>query len=141
MLSTQCLCTQLRRASRGVSKLYDDALSAIGINVAQYSLLKHLQRLEQPSISNLALALGLDRSTLGRNLRVLEARDLVVMQEGADQRNRIVLLSAHGEQVIEAAFAAWQGVQQLLVERMGAEQVDELSHLLAKLQAFDSGPD
>lgn len=137
MLSTECLCTQLRRASRGVSKLYDDALSAVGINVAQYSLLKHLQRLQQPSISELADALGLDRSTLGRNLRVLETKGLVVMQEGADQRNRIVLLSAQGEQAIIQAFAAWQGVQQLIVQRIGAEQVETLANLLTELQAFD----
>ncbi|WP_339487114.1 MarR family winged helix-turn-helix transcriptional regulator [Pseudomonas sp. EL_65y_Pfl2_R95] len=137
MLSTECLCTQLRRASRGVSKLYDDALSAVGINVAQYSLLKHLQRLQQPSISELADALGLDRSTLGRNLRVLETKGLVVMQEGADQRNRIVLLSAQGEQAIIQAFVAWQGVQQLIVQRIGAEQVETLANLLTELQAFD----
>lgn len=141
MLSTECLCTQLRRASRGVSKLYDDALSAVGINVAQYALLKHLQRLQQPSISDLAEALGLDRSTLGRNLRVLEAKGLVVMQEGVDQRSRIVWLSVQGEQVIIEAFAAWQCVQALLAERVGADRVETLTHLLSELQAFDSEPD
>ncbi|MFI8481263.1 MarR family winged helix-turn-helix transcriptional regulator [Pseudomonas sp. NPDC078700] len=141
MLSTECLCTQLRRASRGVSKLYDDALSAVGINVAQYALLKHLQRLQQPSISDLAQALGLDRSTLGRNLRVLEAKGLVVMQEGVDQRSRIVWLSVQGEQVIIEAFAAWQCVQALLAERVGADRVETLTHLLSELQAFDSEPD
>ena len=57
------------RAARGVSRHYDGALDGFGINVAQYSLLCNLQRLDQPSISSLADAMGLDRSTLGRNLR------------------------------------------------------------------------
>ena len=44
MLPTQCLCTKLRRATRNVTRLYDDALEGVGVNVAQYSLLKNLTR-------------------------------------------------------------------------------------------------
>ena len=84
MLPTQCLCTNLRRAARGVSRHYDGALDGFGINVAQYSLLCNLKRLDQPSISTLAEAMGLDRSTLGRNVRVLEGAGLLKMTEGAD---------------------------------------------------------
>ncbi len=91
MLASQCLCTNLRRAARGVSRHYDGALDGFGINVAQYSLLCNLQRLDQPSISSLADAMGLDRSTLGRNLRVLEGEGLVRLVEGDDLRNRLVL--------------------------------------------------
>ena len=86
MLTSECICTHLRRAARGVSRHYDEALEGFGINVAQFSLLRHLRRLDQPSISTLAEAMGLDRSTLGRNLRVLEAEGLVALAEGQDQR-------------------------------------------------------
>uniref|UniRef100_A0A1I7ZIA3 MarR family transcriptional regulator n=1 Tax=Steinernema glaseri TaxID=37863 RepID=A0A1I7ZIA3_9BILA len=51
------------------------------------------KRLDQPSISVLAESMGLDRSTLGRNVRVLEADGLVALAEGVDLRNRIVLLT------------------------------------------------
>lgn len=88
MLPTSCLCTQLRRASRGVTRRYDDALAAVGLGAAQFSLLRHVQRLGQPSISLLADAMGLDRSTLGRNLRVLEEQGLVQLGEGRDLRAR-----------------------------------------------------
>lgn len=73
MLTSECICTHLRRAARGVSRHYDEALAGFGVNVAQFSLLRHLQRLDRPSITTLAEAMGLERSTLGRNLRVLEA--------------------------------------------------------------------
>ena len=101
MLASQCLCTNLRRAARGVSRHYDGALDGFGINVAQYSLLCNLQRLDQPSISSLADAMGLDRSTLGRNLRVLEGEGLVRLVEGDDLRNRLVLLTAAGEERLQ----------------------------------------
>ena len=133
MLPTQCLCTNLRRAARGVSRHYDGALDGFGINVAQYSLLSNLKRLDQPSISTLAEAMGLDRSTLGRNVRVLEAEGLVALADGDDQRNRVVLLTEAGTQLLRAAHPAWEQAQIELVERLGAGQRDELVRLLDQL--------
>ncbi|MFB4370497.1 MULTISPECIES: MarR family winged helix-turn-helix transcriptional regulator [unclassified Pseudomonas] len=133
MLPTECLCTRLRRASRGVSKLYDDALSGVGLSVAQYSLLRHLQRLYQPSITDLADAVGLERSTLGRNLRLLEGRGLVALADGADQRNRLVSLTIRGEKLLAEALDAWQGVQLELKQRLQPHHLQALDELLASL--------
>lgn len=133
MLPSQCLCTNLRRAARGVSRFYDGALDGFGINVAQYSLLSNLQRLDQPSISSLAEAMGLDRSTLGRNLRVLEGEGLVRLSEGEDQRNRIVQLTEEGQQRLLAALLAWEAAQQRLIDRLGAEKRETLLALLNEL--------
>lgn len=137
MITTRCLCTRLRRASRNLTRIYDDALEHVGINVAQYSLLKNLQRLDQPSITDLAEALGLDRSTLGRNLRVLEGRGLVRMGEGEDQRNRLVALTASGKACVEQALQAWESVQERMVEHMGNERRDALMSLLGELETLD----
>ncbi|AZC32734.1 MarR family transcriptional regulator [Pseudomonas chlororaphis] len=133
MLPSQCLCTNLRRAARGVSRFYDGALDGFGINVAQYSLLSNLQRLDQPSISSLAEAMGLDRSTLGRNLRVLEGEGLVRLSEGEDQRNRIVQLTKEGQQRLLAALPAWEAAQQRLIDRLGVEKRETLLALLNEL--------
>lgn len=133
MIASQCLCINLRRAARGVSRYYDGALDGFGINVAQYSLLCNLQRLEQPSISTLAEAMGLDRSTLGRNLRVLEGEGLVRMDEGEDQRNRIVQLTQAGHERLAAALPAWEAAQQRLVDKLGAEKRATLLALLDEL--------
>lgn len=133
MLPTECLCTRLRRASRGVSRLYDDALSGVGLNAAQYSLLRHLQRLDQPSITDLSEAMGLERSTLGRNLRVLEGRSLVTLQGGTDQRHRLVGLTEAGERLLGDALDAWQGVQVQLKQRVQAHHLQALDELLATL--------
>jgi DNA-binding MarR family transcriptional regulator len=120
-----------------VSKLYDDALIAVGLNVAQYSLLKNLQRLEQPSISSLAEAVGLERSTLGRNLRVLEGKGLVLLAGGEDQRNRLVSLTAQGRNCLDQALQAWQQVQEQLARRIGPQQKAALMALLDDLDTLD----
>ncbi len=133
MLTSQCLCTHLRRAARGVSRRYDEALEGFGINVAQFSLLRHLQRLDRPSISSLAEAMGLDRSTLGRNLRVLEADGLVALAEGDDLRNRLVLLTEQGKARLAAAEPAWEQAQLKMLAALGEAQRDELVRLLKQL--------
>ncbi|BAP41075.1 MarR family winged helix-turn-helix transcriptional regulator [Pseudomonas sp. 21LCFQ02] len=133
MLTTECICTHLRRAARGVSRHYDEALDGFGINVAQFSLLRHLQRLDQPSISSLAEAMGLERSTLGRNLRVLEAEGLVALDEGRDQRNRLVRLTAEGNKRLHAAGPAWEQAQQQLIDRLGEDRRNELLRVLQSL--------
>ncbi|MHA6193582.1 MarR family winged helix-turn-helix transcriptional regulator [Pseudomonas wadenswilerensis] len=133
MLTSTCICTHLRRAARGVSRHYDEALAGFGINVAQFSLLRHLQRLDKPSISILADAMGLDRSTLGRNLKVLEAEGLVALAEGDDLRNRVVLLTEEGVQRVRSAEPAWEKAQERLVDNLGEEQRDELVRLLKQL--------
>ena len=107
------------------------------MNVAQFSLMSNLKRLDQPSISSLAEAMGLDRSTLGRNLRVLEGAGLVKMSEGEDHRNRLVCLTEEGERRFNAAWPAWEAAQQRLVARLGEDRREQLLQLLDELAGVD----
>ena len=66
-----CTCFKLRRLTRRVTAVYDRALAAAGIRVTQYSVLGHVRRLKGASISELADALDMDRTTLTRNLKPL----------------------------------------------------------------------
>ena len=77
--------------------------------------------------------MGLDRSTLGRNLRVLEGEGLVTLVEGEDMRNRIVLLTETGRERLAAALPAWEAAQQRLIDRLGAEKREILLKLLDEL--------
>ncbi|MBD9481872.1 MarR family transcriptional regulator [Pseudomonas sp. PDM14] len=137
MIKSQCLCTRLRRATRGVTRIYDDALRDVGLNVAQFSLLRNLQRLDQPSISVLAEAMGLDRSTMGRNLKLLQADGLIALSGGEDQRSRVVQLSALGEARLAEAIAPWKEAQRQLSLYLGAEKREALLLLLDDLEHID----
>ncbi|MFP3519753.1 MarR family winged helix-turn-helix transcriptional regulator, partial [Pseudomonas sp. SIMBA_077] len=82
---------------------------------------------------SLADAMGLDRSTLGRNLRVLEGEGLVQLVEGDDLRNRLVVLTATGQERLTAALPAWEAAQQKLIDKLGAEKREMLLALLDEL--------
>src|SRR5579871_6541159 len=59
-----CSCTALRKASRRVSQLYDEALAPCGLRTTQRAILNHIRRAGTPSIGALAEALVMDRGAL-----------------------------------------------------------------------------
>ncbi len=133
MIETNCLCTNVRRAALGVTAAYDQALARVGLKVTQFSLLRTVARIEAPTISTLAEATGHDRSTLGRNLRVLMKMGLVSLGPGEDERTRLVTLTAEGRARIEAALPHWQEAQGTMEARLGRDQWEMLHAILSDL--------
>lgn len=112
MLDTQCLCTLARRSARSLTEIYDQALEPSGLKVTQYSLLRAIERLDTPSLTQLSDATGLDRSTLGRNLRLLENSGYVKIDQGTDGRTRVVQLTANSKKALRIAKPLWEHIQQ-----------------------------
>lgn len=133
MLPTPCNCTQLRRAARKATRLYDQALAPVGLKVTQFSLLRTVDRLEQPSISNLASATGLERSTLGRNLRPLEKLGLIALSGGEDLRMRRVELTDRGRSKLDQGADCWAKAQARFEAALGTEGRNQLKQLLDTL--------
>ncbi len=106
-----CYCTNVRRAALALTAIYDEALARHGIKVTQFSLLRAVRRRAPVNLTVLAEATGLDRSTLGRNLRRMERDGLVRLSPGDDQRDRVVTLSARGRRCVESASRTWERVQ------------------------------
>ncbi|MEE8273100.1 MAG: MarR family transcriptional regulator, partial [Alphaproteobacteria bacterium] len=67
-----CTCFNLRKAARAVTQLYDAALGPSGLRATQFSLIAALGVRGAPTISQLAKAMVMDRTTLTRNLKPLE---------------------------------------------------------------------
>lgn len=125
-----CISARLRHATRKANAVYDAALHKHGINVAQFSLLRAIQRLDRPTLTDLATATQLDASTLGRNVRVLEKGRLVHFKPGKDKRTRVLSLTDDGSRVTHAAGVDWDDVQARLKSRLGNEGYDTLFRLL-----------
>jgi DNA-binding MarR family transcriptional regulator len=122
MLDTICVCAKLRRSARIVSVLYDEALAPSGLSVAQFSLLRMLQRAGPCSLTALAAATGHDRTTLNRTLRPLEAAGLVDSSPcGEDQRARIVQVTEKARAAMRAAQPHWEAAQARIRAALGAD--------------------
>ena len=130
-----CFSTRLRKAARAANRRYDIALSDLGVGVAQYALLRALQRLGGPTINTLATDTRLDPSTLGRNLRVLERGGLIAFSPGEDRRTRVITVTPRGQDLLGRAFDRWRSVQSDLEARLGPGGREALFALLDTLEA------
>ncbi len=116
---------------RRVTALYDDALAPLGINVAQFSLLGNVDRHEPVSLTSLGVILDLDRSTIGRNVKLLVARGLLIRGTGAqDSREATVRLSDAGRETLREARPVWTGAQRRIEAALGDEGTRSLHRLL-----------
>ena len=116
-----------------MSALYDAALAPTGVNVAQFSLLRNIARRAPVSLTELGHATALDRSTIGRNIRVLARMDLVRTILGADQRESAIVLAPAGKRILEKAAPLWKQAQGRIEEALGEDGASALQRLLTEL--------
>ena len=128
-----CVCATLRRTTRAIARVYDAALAPFGLRTTEYSLLSRLELHGPSALTPFAARLGMDRSTLTRELRPLQASGLVEVARGEDRRQRVARLTPAGEQALAAARPAWLATQAEVAERFGGERT---SALLDELRAL-----
>ncbi|MBO1039846.1 MarR family winged helix-turn-helix transcriptional regulator [Brucella pituitosa] len=133
-MSNPCFCILLRQAARKSSSVYDKALAPLGINVAQFSLLRKIARAQSISLTELARLADLDRSTMGRNAKVLQRMDLIEQTPGEDHRETHIALTAIGRDLVERGAPLWDEAQEEIEAKLGSEGVEQL---LTLLRAFD----
>ena len=121
-----CACANLRKASRAVTQLYDESLQPTGLRATQYTLLVTLSLTGSISITDLAQKMVMDRTTLTRNLTLLENQGLVSIAKGDDQRTRLVTLTKEGREAVTKALPLWEEAQTRIVSGFGRERWNTL---------------
>jgi DNA-binding MarR family transcriptional regulator len=138
--ASPCTCSRLRRATRAVTQLYDDALAPVGLRVTQLSLLRTLQRLGTLTIGELAARNLLDRTALSRNLDPLAQKRLVAIRPGRDARTREVTLTRQGTAAIAAAAPHWERAQRDVARHVGRDRLDVMYDVLRDIEALHPAP-
>jgi DNA-binding MarR family transcriptional regulator len=135
-----CVGANLRKASRLISRIYDDHLRPSGLKATQFGLLVTVQGFGRMTVSRLADRAVMDRTTVARNLKVLEKKKLVVVARGMDQRQRVVMVTEEGRQALISALPFWEKAQCHIDDVLGADKseflVKELSTAVYMLRKF-----
>ena len=142
-----CTCLRMRRATRRVTQVYDRALEPAGLTVNQFGLLGYLFGASRAparalSIGSIAEWLGMDPTTLNRNLKPLLAKGMVKnATDPADGRVRIVRITDKGLRALREALPRWRSAQADVEKVIGARSIAELNALLdlsaSKLRASE----
>jgi DNA-binding MarR family transcriptional regulator len=132
-MKTACYCAAVRTAARKTTALYDSILEPAGVTLAQFSLLRRIQRAGTVSLTRLGRLAELDRSTVGRNVRALEELGLVRLGLAKDQREAAVELTAAGEEALQRAAPLWEEAQRRVEASLGVAEAAELRTLALSL--------
>ena len=125
-----CTVLRLRKAARRTTRLYDRHLASSGLGIAQFGLLQTLRTLDGCTVTDLAAALDMDRTTMTRNLTPLIKQGLVELGNGADKRSRAVAITPAGRTRLSEAVGRWRAAQSAVRQALGGSEVDALHALL-----------
>jgi DNA-binding MarR family transcriptional regulator len=117
-----CVCFNLRWVTRAVTQFFDAELRRHGLRPTQTPILAALTAKSAWSMEELSDWLGVERTTLVRNLRPLERNGLLEIT-GAGRGGRVsVSISAKGRKELEKATPAWRAAQQAVIKTLGRER-------------------
>jgi DNA-binding MarR family transcriptional regulator len=125
-----CTNLKLRQLDRVVTRHYDAYIAAAGLKNTQYALLSHVVLLGPIRPSDLAQRMGLDASTVTRNLQPLVAQGWLRQGPGEDARSRLVEATQAGRTKRVDAQRTWKQAQLALNERLGVKRVAALHALV-----------
>ncbi len=123
-----CLCFAVRRAARAVTQHYERRPA--GLRATQFSVLVRLAQTGPMPINRLASQMGLERTTLSRNLRPLVAKRWIAVSEEADRRVHSVAITAQGRAIAREALPAWRKAQASAKKKLGALHMEALAAAL-----------
>ncbi len=126
MFGRSCTCGELRKAARAITLLYDNALKSSGLLSTQLNVLDVICNSDSTKISDLSGKQGMDRTTLTRNLSVLERQGFIKISPGRDHRTRIVTATQKGRNAVAKALPLWNEVQDKVKQQMGENSWCEL---------------
>ena len=131
--SLPCVCTTLRKASRAITRVYDDRLAASGLTTTQFAVLRNLDRHGTLPLSRLADILVMDRTTLYRTLVPIERHSWITIGDGQTGRTKLAALTEIGRTVMNSATVAWEATQADIIGTIGATQWQVLEEQLRHL--------
>lgn len=130
----KCICTNLKMASRLVTRVYDSALESLGINVIQYSILINIYRYQPLALSVLAQRLEMDRTTLYRALDILEKYGHIKTTASDEGVSKFVQLTPQGKTLTLKAEGIWKKLHQEFIDTFGENKLQQFNKNLESIR-------
>ncbi len=120
------MCASIRRASRTLTQIYDEALRPLGLRATQFTVLQALSLAGEVLQGDLGQMLAMDSTTLTRTLEILSRHGWIDKRAGEDLRERRIRLSKAGQLQLEKAVPLWEKAQAGLRRKLGDGQWNTL---------------
>jgi DNA-binding MarR family transcriptional regulator len=128
-----CACQNLRRATRTVTRIYDQELRKAGLEVTQFGLLTALAIVGEANQKRLGAGFAMDSTTLTRTLGLLREQGWVRVKPGKDKRERLFSLTAEGRRQMAKAQPHWEAAERRLRRSLGETGWNSVKEILSQL--------
>ena len=117
-----CVCFNLRWVTRKVTQFFDAEMRRHGIRPTQGTILAALNARDSWSMAELSDWLGMDRTTLVRNLQPLQRDGLVELGGGGRGKLVELAITAKGRNQMGKLTPAWRAAQSAVVKTLGEKR-------------------
>lgn len=124
-----CMCATLRRASRALTQVYEDALRPIGLRATQFTVLQALSLTGEVTQGEIGRILALDSTTLTRTLKIMVRQGWIAKRRGKDRREWRLRLSKGGEAQLRRGTRYWEKAQAQVRGKLGGDRWDRILNL------------
>lgn len=121
---SNCIIMNTVSASRTLLRRYDARIRHLGVTVQQFYLLAAIRSLPGEPVSVLARKVLLDRTSLTRNLDLLERKGLVRRRDGESGNRRICELTEAGAAVLDELLPQWREAKAKLMHGLSDAEVE-----------------
>ncbi|MEM9630748.1 MAG: MarR family winged helix-turn-helix transcriptional regulator [Pseudomonadota bacterium] len=128
-----CVLDNARRAARAVSRHYDRLARKVGMTAGQFSVLVVIRQTRDETTGELADRLSMERTTLVRNIALLERKGLVTSSPSADGRGKNYQLSDKGVKLLDDAVPLWRQAQSDVRDLLGQDEFLKTINTLKRL--------
>ncbi|MEQ8814214.1 MAG: MarR family winged helix-turn-helix transcriptional regulator [Thalassobaculum sp.] len=141
-MEKECLARQAAMTARAVARVYGATMRTLGVPTTQFHLLGALALHPDIGMAELARDLVLDRSTLVRNLKLLERDGLILSTRPAGSRAKRFALTDAGRALVSAAGPLWEEAHGRLLAALGPGGLDRVRDAMEALRAAarEAGP-
>jgi|GEM_PF-3406926 len=131
-----CLAGKLRMINRIVTNSYNKTLREHGIEitVSQLNLLATISKMDKPRQVDICMELGIEKSTLSRDLERLRAQHLIPRKTHPEGGPGYLVLTERGLEYMDQMLPVWQKAQNEMKMAMGLEAVEAVNKLAALMK-------
>ena len=136
-LNRACLADKVRLINRAITSVYDDALKPLGITTSQMNILVVVAKYGEAAPRQVGDWLHLEKSTLSRNVKLLEKSGWLESIPGENARSHLLRVTAKGAEILDKGLPPWQSAQEKARKLLGSTGAKEVMRIADSMRAFE----
>lgn len=136
-LNRACIADKIRLLNRVITKLYDDALSPVGITTSQMNILVVVAKYGEATPGEVGEWLHMEKSTVSRNSRRLVSNGWLELVPEARGRRHRLRLTPEGVEVLDSGLPLWEQAQSKAKSMLGDGGVEEVMRIADNMRSPD----